>query len=90
MMTRLAGAVAVPVAVKLTGVSDATVAVTVLVPVVWPARQLPTVAMPLPLVAWEAPVSVPPPAVTAKVTATPATGWLDASRTITDGGADTS
>src|SRR5205823_14899091 len=49
--------------------------------------QLPTVAPPLPVVLRLLPVSVPSPAATTKVTATPATGFPFASFTITDGGA---
>src|SRR5437660_7703337 len=42
--------------------------------------------MPLPLVVWLPPVIVPFPGATAKVTATPVTGFPFASFTITDGG----
>src|SRR5207245_261773 len=48
--------------------------------------QLPTVATPLALVVWLAPVIVPFPGATANVTATCATGFPFASFTITDGG----
>src|SRR5207247_10361058 len=51
--------------------------------------QLPTVAMPLALVVWLAPVIVPFPGATANVTATPATAFPFASFTITDGGTGT-
>ena len=79
---------AVPVAVKVTGLpaSPVDVAVRVLGPAVVPRVQLPTVAIPLAFVVWVSPVPEPPPEATAKVTLTPATGLLFASRTITDGG----
>jgi len=75
------------VAVKVTGLPDRVpdVAVSVLLPAVVPRVQLPTVAIPLTLVVWLAPVTLPPPVATAKVTLTPATGLFAASRTITDG-----
>src|SRR5207245_929639 len=84
----VAAAPAVPVAVKVTGLpaSDADVAVNVFAPAVALSVQLPTVAMPLPLVVWLPPVIVPLPGGTANVTATPATGFPFASLTITDGG----
>src|SRR5437868_3938517 len=80
---------AVPVAVNVTGLpeSDPELAVRVLLPAVALSVQLPTVAMPLPLVVWLAPVIVPFPGATANVTATCATGFPFASFTITDGGA---
>src|SRR5216683_4140813 len=73
------GPPAVPVAVNVTGlpVSVPDVAVRVLVPAVGPKVQLPTVAIPLALVVWAAPVMLPPPAATANVTATPATGLVN-------------
>src|SRR5713101_1682959 len=73
------GPPAVPVAVNVTGlpVSVPDVAVRVLVPAVGPKVQLPTVAMPLPLVVWLPRVMLPPPAATANVTATPATGLVN-------------
>jgi hypothetical protein len=79
---------AVPVAVNVTGLplSEPDVAVSVLVPAAGPRVQLPTVAMPFASVVWVPPVTLPPPVVTAKVTATPATGLFDASFTTTDGG----
>src|SRR5207302_1598606 len=79
---------AVPVAVKVTGlpVSEPEVAVNVFEPAVALSVQLPTVATPLPLVVWLPPVTVPLPAATANVTATPVTGFPFASFTITDGG----
>lgn len=60
------------VAVKVTGVSDPTVAVIVLGPAVGPSVQLPTVALPEAFVVTPASVTDPPPAVTANVTITPA------------------
>src|SRR5712691_1961814 len=56
------------------------------VPAVVPSVQLATVAIPLAFVVCEPPVTLPPPAKAEKVTLTPATGLLFASRTITDGG----
>src|SRR5207302_1466598 len=84
----VAAAPAVPVAVKVTGLParDPDVAVSVFEPAVALNVQLPTVAMPLPLVVWLAPVIVPFPGATANVTATCATGFPFASFTITDGG----
>ena len=84
----VAPAPAVPVAVNVTGlpVSDPEVAVNVFGPAVALSVQLPTVAMPLPLVVWLPPVIVPFPGATANVTATPVTGFPFASLTITDGG----
>src|SRR5437016_307547 len=85
----VAPAPAVPVAVNVTGlpVSDPEVAVNVFGPAVALSVQLPTVAMPLPLVVWLPPVIVPFPGATANLTATPVTGFPFASLTITDGGA---
>src|SRR5207302_5514913 len=84
----VAAAPAVPVAVKVTGLpeSDPDVAVRVFEPAVALNVQLPTVAMPLPLVVWLPPVIVPFPGATANVTATPVTGLPFASFTITEGG----
>ena len=62
------------------------VAVIVLAPTSAPSVQDPTVAMPLAFVTCVAPVIVPPPEATAKLTVTPATGMLFTSRTITLGG----
>ncbi len=69
---------AMPVALKTTGepVRPPLVAVRVLAPAIVPSIQLPSVAMPLALVVGEAPVTEPPPPVTAKVTLTPLTGLL--------------
>src|SRR5438105_11070750 len=84
----VAAAPAVPVAVKVTGLPerDPDVAVKVLSPAVALSVQLPTVATPLALVVWLAPVIVPFPGATANATATCATGFPFASLTITDGG----
>src|SRR6184192_3856245 len=83
------GAPAVPVAVNVTGLpeSDPDVAVSVLLPAVPLSVQLPTVAMPSPVVVWLPPVMVPLPGATPNVTVTAATGFPFASFTITDGGA---
>ena len=85
---------AVPEALKLTGLParPPALAVTVLLPVpaVGPRVQLVAVAMPEALVvtvAGPAGTTVPPPAVTSNVTATPAIGLLPVSVTLTDGGA---
>src|SRR5512145_23239 len=70
---------AVPVAVKVTGLpaSVPDVAVSVWGPAVVPSVQPPTVAMPAAFVVWVAPVTEPPPDVTANVTVTPPTGLLN-------------
>src|ERR1700739_5024574 len=78
-----------PVAVNVTGlpVRVPEVAVRVLVPAVVPRVQLVTAAIPLAFVVTAVVgFTVPPPDATANVTLTPATGLLDASRTITAGG----
>src|SRR5205807_1743837 len=82
---------AVPVALKVTGLplKPVEVAVSVFGPAVALSVQLPTVATPLALVVWLAPVIVPFPGATANVTATCATGFPFASFTITDGGEPT-
>src|SRR5205807_8065836 len=82
---------AVPLARNVTGLpcSVPDVAVSVFGPAVVPSVQLVTAATPLALVVWAAPVMPPPPVPGAKVTATPATGLLKASRTITAGGTAT-
>ncbi len=84
----VAAAPAVPVAVNVTGLPDKVpeLAVNVFEPAVALSVQLPTVATPLALVVWLAPVIVPFPGATANVTATSATGFPFASFTITDGG----
>src|SRR5262249_53585203 len=61
-------------------------AVRVLLPAVVPSVQEPTVAMPAVLLTALAPVTVPPPEATVKVTVTPALGVSEASRTRTEGG----
>jgi hypothetical protein len=86
------GAPAVPVAVKVTGlpVRPVDVAVRVFAPAVVPSVQDVTAAIPPALVvAGVVGLTVPPPDATAKVTATPATGLLNWSRTITEGGVAT-
>jgi hypothetical protein len=86
------GAPAVPVAVKVSGLpaSPLDVAVRVLVPAVVPRVQDVTAAIPLALVVTDVVgLTVPPPEATANVTATPATGLLNWSRTSTDGGVAT-
>src|SRR2546427_12572246 len=65
--------------------APAAVAVSVLVPAVVLRVQLPTVAIPLPLVVWVPPVTLPLPAAGANVTATPWTGLPPPSCTITAG-----
>src|SRR2546425_9450591 len=67
-------------------VSPLDVAVSVLLPAVVLRVQLPTVAIPLPLVVWVPPVTLPLPAAGAKVTVTPETGLPLPSCTITAGG----
>src|SRR5207302_1992129 len=83
----VAAAPAVPVAVNVTGLpeSDPDAAVSVFEPAVALNVQLPTVAMPLPLVVWLPPVTVPLPAAAVNVTATPVTGFPFASSTIPGG-----
>src|SRR5439155_1057279 len=79
---------AVPVAVNVTGLSVMPVAVAVSVfgPAVVPSVHEVTVAIPLlPVVTGVVGLTVPPPDATVKVTARPATGLLNWSRTITDG-----
>jgi hypothetical protein len=81
------GASAVPVARNRTGLPlrPVDVASNVSGPATVPRIQLPTTAIPLALVVWLAPVTLPLCADEAKVTATPATGFPFASFTITDG-----
>jgi hypothetical protein len=91
-MAREAAAPVVPVAVKVTGlpVSPLDVAVRVFVPAIVPSVQDVTAAIPLALVVTGVVgLTVPPPDATANVTATPPTGLLNWSRTITDGGVAT-
>ena len=85
-------AVAVPVALKLTGLPDGTLAeaVTVLVPAVEPSVQLVRVATPDALVLMTAGLAgliVPLPTVTVNVTAMPDLGLPWTSVTLTEGGA---
>src|SRR5687767_10506685 len=80
--TPAAGAIAF--AANATGGNPATVAVRVLVPNVLPMVHA-TDAFPLAPVVCEAALTVPPPRVTAKVTAAPGTGRLLASVTRTVG-----
>jgi hypothetical protein len=75
----------VAVAVK-TAVSEPELAVSELAPALVPRVQLPTVATPLELLVCDPPVTLPPPAVTANVTAAPATGFWFASLMMTEGG----
>ena len=81
--------IASEVAVKATGLPaipvPVTVATSVSVPTL-PSVQLPTVATPLALVTWVAPVIEPLPAGTENVTPTPGTGLLKVSFTTTAGG----
>src|SRR5689334_8768268 len=92
LLAALAGP-GVPVAVKVTGLpltfSAETVAVSVLAPATSPKVQPPTAATPSAPVVADAPVTAPPPAPIANVTATPATGVPPASRTTTAGGVAT-
>src|ERR1019366_3435698 len=82
---------AAPVAVKVRGdpVTPIAVAVRVSAPATAPIVQLPTVAIPDALVVALSPVADPPPVATANVTATPPSGLLLASLTITLGGVAT-
>ena len=76
-----------PVALNVTDpATPGAPAVSVFAPAVFPSVQLPTVAMPSPFVVWDAPVTDPPPLVTAKVTVAPATAFPFASAILTDGG----
>src|SRR5207302_1080518 len=78
---------ATPAAVKVTGlpVSDPEVAVNVFEPAVVLSVQLPTVAMPLPLVVWLPPVSVRSRRATTHVTTTSAAGSPSAPLPSADG-----
>src|SRR5918994_5666329 len=84
--------VPVPSAVKTTGLptSAPAVASRVLVPGVGPSVQVPTRAIPSVLVVWAGPLTLPSPAVTAKVTSKPSTGSPDSSSTRTAGRVGTS
>jgi hypothetical protein len=79
----------VAVAVNVTGGKPATVAVIVFTPADGPSVQLPTVATPLAFVVAAAPVSEPPPPVTANVTATDASAFPASAITVTPGRTDT-
>src|SRR5690348_14265365 len=83
------GVSAVPVAVNDTDVSDGALTVSVFTPVADPSVQLPTVAVPAGSVVCVAPVTLPPPPETAKVTLTPETGFPCASLIVTFGAGDT-
>jgi hypothetical protein len=82
---------AAPVAANVTGepLRPAAEAVSVLAPAVVPSVQESTVATPEAPVVAEPPLTEPPPEATAKVTATPGTGLLLASLTITLGSVET-
>ena len=75
LIASAAGASTVPAPWKVTVVNPLTEAVSVLSPTAVPSFQEPAVAMPLALVVALPPVSEPPPEATAKVTATPETGF---------------
>src|SRR5881396_1088103 len=82
-----AAAPAVAVAVNVTGLTVPVEALSVLLPAVVPRVQAVTTAIPFASVGTAVSgLTVPPPAVTANVTATPATGLLNWSRTSTAGG----
>ena len=85
------GALAVPLAVKVTGdpPRPATVAVSVLAPALAPSVQLVRVATPFVSLATVPGLRLPPPAVTANVTVVPLTGLPYTSVTRTEGGAAT-
>ncbi len=74
----------VPSARNWTGVRPVTVAVRALSPAAGPRVQLPTAASPAASVVSVAPVTAPPPCVTAKTTCTPGTGlaWVSVTRTL--------
>src|SRR5947209_7164700 len=78
-----------PVAWNTTSLSPVAEAVSAFAPAVVPSFQLPTAAMPLALVVALVPVAEPAPDVTAKVTATPATGLPKVSLATTDGALET-
>lgn len=78
-----------PVAVKMTGVSEPTDAVNVFGPAPAPRLHEPTVAIPDASVVTDPPVTEPPPAVTTKFTDTPAIGTAFWSVTSTDGAGET-
>src|SRR5881396_3032439 len=80
---------AVPVAVNVTGLTVPVEALSVLLPAVVPRVQDVAVAIPLASVVGFSPAMLPPPTPTVNVTATPATGLLNWSRTSTAGGVAT-
>src|SRR5207248_254635 len=88
VMLSWVGAPAVPVAVNVTGLpeSDPDVAVSVLLPAVPLSVQLPTVAIPSPVVVWLPPVMALFPAASPNVTAADASGFPFASFTFPVGG----
>ena len=86
-VTGVLGALAVTV--NVTDVRPGVEAVSVFVPGEAPSIQLPTVAMPDVFVVCVAPVIVPPPDATAKVTLAPETGAPELDVTFTLGSADT-
>ena len=69
--------------------AEVAVKVLLLAPAVAPRVQPPTVAIPEAFVLCDPPVRLPPPVPMANVTATPDTGLLCTSRTITDGAVGT-
>jgi hypothetical protein len=84
----VAAAPGVPVTVKVTGLPESVpeVAVSVFVPTAVPSVHAVTAAIPsTPVGTAVVGLTLPPPAVTAKVTATPDTGFPLASFTTTDG-----
>jgi hypothetical protein len=83
------GATTVPVAVNTTGVSAPVEALKVFTPALVPSVHEPTAAIPDASVATLAPVTEPPPLVTAKLTVTPAIGAAFWSVTRTDGAGET-
>jgi hypothetical protein len=90
LAVKVAATSAVPVAVKTTGLplKPATAAWTVFVPAVVPSVHVVSAATPELFVVTVKPLTgdvVPLPAVVVKVTTTPCTGLLFASRTVTDG-----
>jgi len=87
LLAMFAGASAVPVAVKLV-LSAPAVAVSVFAPTVIPSVHEPTVATPAASVVAGLPVTLPSPEA-ANVTLTPATGFPNASVTVTDGAVPT-
>jgi hypothetical protein len=87
---RVTGAVgALAVTVNVIDVRPVVVAMSVFVPGEAPSVQLPMVAMPDVFVVCVAPVAVPPPDATVKVTPAPKTGAPELDVTFTLGSADT-